>query len=262
MSTDTSNKITPNEAIANATLEQIENKIMTHLIINEDKPQKTSELYNKVLDKYDYKGGCIDSEFKYKFALAVKNIDSNENVIKTDSGAVYTTKPFEHTNKLNSNNQDIVSNVLESEKSNDECVKDITNIKTSELYEYVNKKMPDKIDSIMKYIDPVNGNTIYHDFVIESSINYIDHMLVNNTFNFDIKNKNNNTPVDYINDIVVARLFIKNLIVKLQSIKKQMDNIKNDQTKLNKQLNNLRIIQNIFIVIALFIIICRLLSIL
>ena len=228
-----SSNTTANEAISNATLAEIETKLMTILINNEDKLLNGQYLYNLLLDKYGYKTGSIDPNFKNKFFIIVRNIDSNENVkvIKNNDvyRIVYTTKPDEYTKDT-------------KHVEDNSCVypfytfHDQVTYKTSDIYKYVESSMPDKLPEVKTYIDVENGNTIYHDLVKECAIDILKNMFDSKQMDINIKNKNDQTPIDYINDIVVARLFIKELNEQLKVVSKKVETINKEKEEMQIKL--------------------------
>jgi hypothetical protein len=238
-------------SLSNATLNEIEVKLMTILLNNEDKLLYGQDLYNLLLAKYDYKTGFIDPSFKHKYLLVLRNLDSNENVkvFKNNNAykVVYTTNPESYTAE---------SKGFE-DKTRISCV-ECTYV-PSDVYRFVESSLPEKLHEVKTYIDIENGNTIYHDLVREASVDVLTKMFNTKTMNINVTNKDGLTPVDYINDVVVARLFIKELNEQLKTVSKQIETINNEkaliETKLNKQQHKLTQFLEVFysaIIIALF----------
>lgn len=234
---------TVNDAISNATLSEIETKLMTILINNEDQLLYGQYLYNLLLDKYGYKGGFVDPNFKNKFFIIMRNIDSNENVkvIKNNDiyKAVYTTKPELYTKD---------STAIEDKTKTSNYLGLV--YKASEVYEYVESTMPDKLPEVRTYVDVENGNTIYHDLVKDCAFDVVKKMFDTKTMNINITNKNGLTPTDYINDVVVARLFIKELNEQLKLVSKQVETINKEKNEMQialvKQQKQLNTISELF----------------
>lgn len=249
LNTTSFNITNANDAISNATLSEIETRLMTILINNEDKLLYGQYLYNLLLDRYGYKGGFIDPSFKNKFFIIMRNIDSNENikVIKNNDiyKAVYTTKPELYTNSTIG---------IEDKDKLTEVVYQQLEYKTSEIYKFIELSMPDKLPEVRTYIDE-NGNTIYHDLVKECAVDILRNMFTCKMMDINVKNKNDQTPIDYINDIVVARLFIKEINEQLKVVLKQVETINKEKYEMQiklascqKQLNS---IINIFWTVVL-----------
>jgi hypothetical protein len=68
--------------------------------------------------------------------------------------------------------------------------------------------------------------------------------------NINVSNKDGLTPIDYINDIVVARLFIKELNQQLKTVSKEIETMNNEKSiieaKLNKQQRELKQFLEVF----------------
>jgi uncharacterized protein involved in tolerance to divalent cations len=129
----------------------------------------------------------------------------------------------------------------------DETINDTLTHKSHEMYDFISTSMPDKLPEIISYVDIENGNTIYHELVKECAVDRLKQMFADKSININVTNKHNQTPIDYINNIVVARLFIKNLNEQLIINSEQINIIKQEQKLLNKQFNQLKRLSTIVI---------------
>lgn len=217
-------------AFTNATLDEIEVKLMTILLNNEDKLLYGQYLYNLLLAKYDYKFGAVDANFKNKYLLVLRNLDSNENVkVFKNNGThkvVYTTKPELYNAEMTA---------LEDKTQTSDYLP--FSYSTSDVYRYVETSLPEKLSEVETYIDIENGNTIYHDLVKEASVDILKKMFDTKTMDINVKNKDGLTPVDYINDVVVARLFIKDLNEQLKKVSRKIETIDNEKAQIEARLN-------------------------
>jgi hypothetical protein len=243
INTNNTNNTNATVLLANATIDEIEVKLMTILLNNEDKLFYGQYLYNLLLNKYNYKSGSVDPNFKNKYLLVLRNLDANENVkvFKNNNvyKIVYTTKPELY-------NAEMTGFEDKTQSTNYvECA-----YVPSDVYRYVETSLPEEIPNARSYVDIENGNTIYHDLVREGSVDILKKMFDAENMNINVSNKDGLTPIDYINDMVVARLFIKELNKQLNTVSKEIETINNEkaiiEVKLNKQQGELRQFLGVF----------------
>lgn len=234
--------------LSNITLDEIEVKLVTILINNQDQLLSGQYLYNLILDKFNYKSEAICPNFKIKYFIVLRSLDSNKEIKVIKQNNIYKVV---YSNNLDNYTFDTCTK--ESKTFNREYHSII--YKPNEIAEYIDQYMPEKFtqsktsllhdrtksEPSISYVDTENGNTIYHDLVKGGSCQIIKKLLDNKTMNIDITNNNDNTPLDYINDITVARLFIKDLYLQNKQLNEQL-NEQNDILDeqfilLNKQSN-------------------------
>jgi hypothetical protein len=82
------------------------------------------------------------------------------------------------------------------------------------------------LENELDYVDPENGNTIFHD-VLSSTNNHAFIEKVIKTFDIDytLKNNNNKTPIECVEDIKITVCIINDLNNRLYSMNKRLDNL-------------------------------------
>jgi len=234
--------INANTLFQNITFDEIELKLMTILLNNEDKLIYDRHLYNLLLDKFRYQSGFIDPNLKNKYFVVLRNLDANENVkvFKNNNiyKIVYTTKPELYNREMIPYED---NTYISPEKNIDVC-----HYSPSEVYRYIDSSLSEEFSKERSYVDIENGNTIYHDLVRECTVDILTKMFNTKSMNINVLNKNGLTPIDYINDISVARLFIKELNEQLKTVSKQIENINNNK-KISEEVLNEEIDQKILL---------------
>lgn len=181
--------------LSNITFDDIEVKIMSILWANQGKEYSQYSLFNKLVeDKYDIKNlKSISSDFKSKFLLVVRNLKLRYDDLEFNKN---NNTFYIKCGKLDNDD----SNTKEEYSNNIEfpCVEDFI--------------INNNIEEEFKYIDPFNGNSIYHNIVLYSNIIQIQKLINENKFNFFIKNKNNQIPVDLSTDINITNIILKGMV--------------------------------------------------
>jgi hypothetical protein len=172
-------------------IDKIETNIMSVLYANIDIKFSQYTLFNKVLeDKYDGQySSQIHSNFKTRFLLVLRNLMSKYDDIKvfkedekfwivcvltTD---INTIKPIEFQTWDNPIKQPVTF--------------DITDY--AHMYNYVYDNNP---TDFMNWSDPWDGNTIFHELVLSSNKSLIEKLLLQDKFNFMVKNTHGKTPIE------------------------------------------------------------------
>ena len=181
------------------------NKIMLVLLANEGILYNQYKLYSIVLDKFtNYQDSFVPMNFKYKFFIVIRELMLKDDIIQ-----VYKENNIYH----------IIYNApynIKLEKIN--YIPDW--IDKTKLNNFI---IDNKID--MNYQDPETGNTIYHDILSESNNENLKKILEFNNINYNIKNYNNQTPVECIKDITTAVIIVNDLSNKLYETEKKLNNI-------------------------------------
>jgi hypothetical protein len=207
--------------LSNITPEQIETKLMMILINNKDQLLVDKYLYNQLLDKLDYNNGFICPNFKNKFFMVLQSLDSNKDIKIIKNNDVYRAV---YSENLDSYTKDTpVSNFNYQNHFTDSSFIDL-NYDPLTFTEYLVSQNSDS-SKLSTYKDLENGNTIYHDLIKHGSYEIIQKMLNTESINIDVKNNFNLTPIDYINDIRIARLFIKDLYLINKKVNSKLDNL-------------------------------------
>ena len=149
------------------TIDNIEINIMAILLCNMDIKFSHFSLYNKLLnDKYD---SCytnfIHPNFKAKYLLILRNLMSKYDDVlitkeKKNYYIIYISDKYKKYEDYNNNH-----------------IKDID----VDLSKYI---IDNDIKKEFKYIDPYDGNTIYHDLVMSNNFDIIKKMIESHKFDY------------------------------------------------------------------------------
>ena len=180
---------------ADITFDDIYSKIMLVLVGNQGKFYNQYELYSQVLDKLSRNtNGFVSLDFKYKFFITVRNLMTKNNDIRV----------------IKKNN---VYHVVYDSSNNTEPEH------TKYSPEWIDKTRLDQFiinNGVgLDYIDLETGNTIYHEILSDGNIENIKKLLETTKIDYNIKNNNNKSPIECINDINAAIIIINDLNNKL-----------------------------------------------
>jgi hypothetical protein len=191
--------------LSEITFDDIEKKIMSILCLEMDVKFNQSALYDRLLKtKYD-ETRTVHSSFKKKFLIVLRNLMSKYDVIVTKEKNIYYV--------ICSSGDGIENTVLEDTAINTNIDNTITND-----YELLNYIIDNNITEEFKYIDPITGNSIYHELVLFSNLNTIKKMINENTFNFYVLNKSNQTPLEVSQNLIISNLLVMGLMEKILKI--------------------------------------------
>ena len=195
------------------TFDEITTKIMIILNANEGKILNQYKLYELVIDKFNQNIMSIPNEFKYKFMLVLRQLMSkfDDVEVRKESEVYYVSY-----NKLKD------SNYLESLVQ-----KNTMWLNKYELYDYIIKNdLDDEID----YADPESGNTIIHDVLGSDDVSLAKKLIDNYYVDFDVKNINNETPIDFIKNIKISNMVVKDLNVRLSLLEQRLEKLENKKS--------------------------------
>jgi hypothetical protein len=206
--------------LADISYEEIETNIMKILINNEGILYTYNTLFSKLIDKMDSNLKFIDQNFKFKFMLILKTLDSHYEDIHSynENGINY----IYYGGKINKSqeNTTINNHILPSD---------------SELNVYI-------VDNNMKehFSKDANTFTIYHDLVNGKNYYQVKKMIETNSFDYLIVDNKKETPLYYINDMRIANLFIEKLYKKIAILENDNVNMQLDIIKLSERINELK----------------------
>jgi hypothetical protein len=205
--------------LSDITFDDIETKIMSLLYANTDVSFSQYSLFNKLIeDKFDIKPTTIiNQSFKAKFIIVLRNLMSKYDDIKiTKDNNVYNVICISDKNDTSRNTKSYPSTEV--------------SINFPDVSDYI---IDNNLDDEFRYIDPFEGNTIFHDLVISKNVDKINRLINENKFDFLAKNKFNLTPVEISQDPRVSVLILSKLCEKLI-----IDNtyLKKDIVELNKRI--------------------------
>ena len=185
--------------MSNIEWETIERNVMLILVKNSGQVFTMSELYTKVLDKIlPNPNSYVDSEYKYKYILVVKQLPSmytditvkkinNKYFISYDNPKI---EFIEQTNEISlPNDEDISSYIIKNNLNN---------------YYY---------------------STIYHDLIKGNNYKEVDKLLLENKIDVTINDEFSKVSIDYINDIKMTNVFIKHLYKKVDDLEKKVNDL-------------------------------------
>ena len=215
--------------LSNVSHEDIELTLYTILTNNKEKVYDDRTLYYLVLDEHGYKSGALCHNFKHKFYMVLRCMNSNVNIKVIKNNNKYTAF---YSNTENCVQLNYVPRSTEYENID-------LQYKASEIIEFVNNSMPEELENCMSYIDSENGNTAYHDLVKDGSIKVINKLIETDKMNFTIINNENLTPLDYIGDVNMSKIFIKDLYLKNIKQNDEIEMLKSMIKKQNDEINKI-----------------------
>lgn len=225
--------------INDISIDKIETDIMSVLYANMDYTFTQYSLFNKLLiDKYDFSNkylfrkNLIHQNFKSKFLLIIRNLVSKYDNIKiTKENSIYNIVclssqnviPIQFTNSLENNkiNEPYEPNELnESNKPNElNELNELNEHDISMMYDYLYENNP---NDYLTWSDQIDGNSIFHELVLNNNQKQIERLINENTFNYTIKNNYNQTPIDFIKTPQIAKILTIGLVKKLNSTKEKL----------------------------------------
>ena len=194
--------------LQDVTIDKIETDIMSVLYANLDIKFSQYALFNKVLeDKYDGQySSQIHSNFKSRFLLVLRNLMSKYDDIKVskDNDVFWVVcmsvseskEPIEFTNWDNPIKQPI----------------SLDRTDYVHMYNYVYDTNP---KDFLNWSDRWDGNTIFHELVLSQNKPLIEKLLLQDQFNFVVKNNHGKTPLEMQTSQEITDMLSKNLLEKL-----------------------------------------------
>lgn len=196
-------------------IDKIENDIMSILYANIDNTYTQYSLFNKLMsDKYDFSNtNIIDPNFKSKFLLILRNLISKYDDIKiTKNDKIY--------NIVCLSSQD--ANPLKF-TNNEQVISELNDNDVSTMYDYIYEN---NMNEYIDWKDPFDGNTIYHELVLNNKIKQIERLINLNVFDYTIMNIHEQTPIDLIKTPQLAKIIIMKLIQEKKNTNTKVDNLK------------------------------------
>lgn len=194
--------------LSEISIDEIETGVMSILYANIDKKFTQYTLFNKLLeDKYDGQyTNVVHSNFKSKFLLVMRTIGSkyDDIIVEKKDGICYIVcQSSKKDMKENHLYMEYIAKPVEFEKS------DIAN-----MFDYIyDNNMIEHMN--WTELDLIDGNSIYHELVLNNNDRLVKKLLDENKFNFEIKNNKNQTPMDLINSQSMSKLIIDEFAKKI-----------------------------------------------
>lgn len=191
--------------LQNITFEEINAKLLLVLCANENILFEQYTLFNKTVDKFRSNNTIhyVSPDFKLKFLLILRSLMSKNNditVLKKNNVyyAGYNLQNVDH---------DLNTNYSEHW------------IDKNSLNHYI---IENNLEDELNYIDPENGNTLFHDLLSTNNHSFIEKVVKTFDINYSLKNNDNKTPIECISDIKIAVFVINDLNNKMYSIDKRI----------------------------------------
>lgn len=226
-------------------IDEIETKIMSILYSNIDQRFNQFVLFDKLIkDKYpELYETTINPVIKARFLLVIKNLVSRfDNIIVTKDNNVFSVVCL--------SNKDQISNIKNYDHSdnniqNNTILQNTQNLKNNsnqpEYSDLLNYIINDEIE-FLNYVDPFDGNTIYHDLVITSNLEKIKNLINTGKFNFLAINNKNETPIQLSKDPNITNLLITSTMNKylddMQFFNKKLEDYSNKFNYLELKISN------------------------
>lgn len=197
--------------LSEISIDKIETDVMSILYSNIDNKFTQFQLFNKLIeDKYELEHtqhtNSLHPNFKSKYLLVIRTLMSKYDDIEVEKkdGIYYVMCKNSNIDINNKDkvlyNENITNNIL-LEKS------DISN-----MYDYI---YDNNLSEFMNWSDPFDGNSIYHELIFNNNLKQTSRLLDENKFNFEIKNNQNQTPIDLINSSEMSNLIIAEFVKKM-----------------------------------------------
>ena len=198
--------------LIDTSIDNIETNIMSILYSNIDIKFSQFSLFNKLLnDKYDISSSnFIHPNFKAKYLLVLRNLMSKyDDIVITKENKNY-----------------YILCASDKEKA-DKCAEYVLNMNDMNDIEInVSKYIVDNdIEKEFKYVDPYDGNTIYHDLVLSNNVDTIEKMIKDDIFNYFVFNKKNKTPLELSNNPLMTNIIVMGIYNKILKENERYNNI-------------------------------------
>jgi hypothetical protein len=222
-------------------VENIETKLMSVLYTNIDTCFNQFTLFDKLIkEKFpENYNTIINPAIKAKFLLVLRNLTSRFDDIKVEKkDNIYSITCFSDKNNL-SNIKNYVPEIKTEYKSdsnsdsNSNSNSDSNSIPipnlNPEYSDLINYIIENNLSEDMNYVDPFDGNTIFHDLVATNNIDKIKTLIESNKFDYFVKNKHNFTPIELTKDpntimclsVGLANKYVKD-ITKMSDLEKKV----------------------------------------
>lgn len=244
--------------LQNIDINKIETDVMSVLYANIDVKFSQYDLFNKLLeDKYDGQYMVqIHPDFKSKYLIVLRNLMSKYNdikiykenekyivvclsddknidlqnleyysdVIKKSTNKIVLPLSLDLTNKTETAKQ---LKTLDLEEQQTLQTNNKININNNDYYNFYQYLWDNNLTEQINWIDPWNGNSIYHELVLSQNTKLISKLIELEQFNFDIKNKNELTPIElaFETDLIdVSKVLTYGLIKQINQTKQKYEN--------------------------------------
>ncbi len=217
-------------------IESIETKIMSILYANIDTCFNQFALFDKLIkDKFpENYNTTINPTIKAKFLLVLRNLASRYDdisVIKSNNVFSVTCLSDKHNLANVKEYTPIVQtpnvNIMQNNVSNNQISPNMS-LEYNDLINYI---IDNNLNEDIDYVDPFDGNTIYHDLVATNNLEKISKLIEVNKFNYWVKNKYGFTPIQLTKNVDTIIMISNGLAKKYTE----------ETTKLNNKITELEL---------------------
>ncbi len=234
-------------------IENIETKTMSILYSNIDKCFSQYALFDKLIkDKFpENYNTSINPTIKAKFLLVLRNLASRFDDIEVTKklNVFYVTCLSDSNDKSKVTNYvPTVQETLTNQSINQSGIYNNTinqqdNISTPyfslDYCDLINYILENNLSENINYVDPFDGNTIYHDLVATGNFDKIKALVEVDKFDFTVKNKHDVMPIELSKNMEIIMYLNKSLsdkyIREIKKINEEIELIKTKNTLLNLQ---------------------------
>jgi len=226
-------------------IDEIETKIMSILYSNIDQRFNQFVLFDKLIkDKYpELYETTINPVIKARFLLVIKNLVSRfDDIIVTKDNNVFSVVCLSNKDQIaNIKNYDHSDNNIQNKTILQNTQNPKNNSNQPEYIDLLNYIINNEIE-FLNYVDPFDGNTIYHDLVITSNLEKIKNLINTGKFNFFAINNKNETPIQLSKDPNITNLLITSTMNKyldeIQFFNKKIEDYSNKLNYLELKISN------------------------
>lgn len=218
--------------LSEISIDKIETDVMSVLYANMDKKFSQYTLFYKLLeDKYDGQYvNYIHPNFKSKFLLVVRTLMSKYDDIEVEKkhGVYYII--------CTSSKENIQEIPIYRESLENPIKLEMTDM--ANMYDYI---YDNNLNEYMNLSDPFDGNSIFHELILYNNVKQTSKLIEENKFNFEIKNNQNQTPIDLINSQEMKSLvigeFFKKIKVLTEKYNQEKTNVNTLVANFNKKVD-------------------------
>lgn len=210
-------------------IESIETKIMSILYANIDTCFNQFALFDKLIkDKFpENYNTAINPVIKAKFLLVLRNLASRyDDISVVKSNNVFSVTCLSDKDKVSNIKNYVPVEETQINQSNFSNVRVTLNLGLdySDLVNYI---IDNNLDEDISYVDPFDGNTIYHDLVATNNTDKITKLIESNKFNYFVKNKYGFTPIQLTKNqdiiIIISNGLANKYIVETTELKNKIE---------------------------------------
>jgi len=194
--------------LQNITCDQINIKLLIILYANENKLFDQYTLFNMTVDKFRTSQNInyVSPDFKSKYLLVLRSLMSKNNsiIVIKKKNVYYVGYEMKNTNI------DYIINYSDHWLDN---------------HTFNNYIIENNLEDELNYVDPENGNTIFHDILSGNNCNFIEKVIKTFDIDYNLKNNDDKTPIECITHIKTTVFIINELNNRLNSIDKKIKNL-------------------------------------